>query len=158
MAKVYHCKCHQQRYTVCPLCDCQYCTISWPTCPRTHWHPNHATTDEERGRRHREMDEARRHRVTHGGETGKAKEATRSRAGESSPAHGEGVPIRYADLPNAPGPGVLLYCRACGSQYSAIKGDYFLCDQDQEIHCGECTADEPLMLARSATRIIPVER
>jgi hypothetical protein len=50
-------------YTVCPLCACQYCPRHWPVCPRIAWHPNHASTDTERGKRQRELDEASKRRT-----------------------------------------------------------------------------------------------
>ena len=31
---IYRCKCHDNPYTVCPACDCQYCPDYWPACPR----------------------------------------------------------------------------------------------------------------------------
>lgn len=32
--RVYKCKCHDRQYTVCPVCQCQYCPIHWASCPR----------------------------------------------------------------------------------------------------------------------------
>ncbi len=32
--KIYCCKCHKRPYTVCPRCFCQYCPVTWQTCPR----------------------------------------------------------------------------------------------------------------------------
>jgi hypothetical protein len=55
----YHCKCHDEPYTDCPLCRCLYCPKTWPVCPRTSWAPAHAETDEERGRRDRVLMDAR---------------------------------------------------------------------------------------------------
>lgn len=34
---IHKCKCHEEPYTVCPLCGCQYCAKTWPACPRTAW-------------------------------------------------------------------------------------------------------------------------
>lgn len=34
MTKIYRCKCHGNDYTVCPLCQCQYCPLYWKACPR----------------------------------------------------------------------------------------------------------------------------
>lgn len=62
--KVYNCKAHNysHQYMVCPDCGHQYCCRIYRTgCPRTSWHPNHAEIDQERGRRQRELEEARRH-------------------------------------------------------------------------------------------------
>lgn len=64
MTKIYRCKCHDRLYTLCPLCGCQYCPIYWKAgCPRAAWHPAHAPTDEERGRRDRVLEEARQRRA-----------------------------------------------------------------------------------------------
>ena len=58
--KIYTCKHCRHLYTVCDLCQGQYCAIYWKgICPRASWHPDHATTDEDRGRRARELAEAR---------------------------------------------------------------------------------------------------
>jgi hypothetical protein len=53
--KIYRCKAHNydHAYTVCPACGCQYCPRIWETCPRLSWHPTHAATVEETGRRYR---------------------------------------------------------------------------------------------------------
>jgi hypothetical protein len=51
--RIYDCRCHDKPYTLCPLCGCQYCPQTWPTCPRGDWHPSHADNDTERGRRWR---------------------------------------------------------------------------------------------------------
>lgn len=57
MKTIHRCKSHnyEHSYTVCPLCECQYCERTWPVCPRISWHPNHADNDAERGRRQREL-------------------------------------------------------------------------------------------------------
>jgi hypothetical protein len=62
--KIHRCKFHHYThlYTRCPACGCEYCAQVWPVCPRTSWHPQHATTDEERGRRYRELEEGRQRR------------------------------------------------------------------------------------------------
>lgn len=57
---VHRCKCHNRTYTVCPACECEYCPLLWIGCPRTFWHPNHDTDDQERGKRQRILAEARR--------------------------------------------------------------------------------------------------
>ena len=51
--KIYRCKLHDYShdYTVCPSCGCQYCPEHWAVCPRTSWHPSHATTAEGAGAR-----------------------------------------------------------------------------------------------------------
>lgn len=40
-ATVHCCKCHGKPYTVCSLCDCEYCPLEWSRCPRASWHPGH---------------------------------------------------------------------------------------------------------------------
>jgi hypothetical protein len=50
---IHRCKEHGELYTVCPACSCQYCARTWRRCPRTDWHPAHANTEEETGRRWR---------------------------------------------------------------------------------------------------------
>ncbi len=37
------CKAHDgaHRYTVCPLCEHQYCPLYWDKCPRSAWHQAH---------------------------------------------------------------------------------------------------------------------
>lgn len=52
-------------YILCPLCACQYCDRYWQKCPRTSWHPNHATSDAERGRRQRELNDGQRRSQEH---------------------------------------------------------------------------------------------
>jgi hypothetical protein len=42
-------------YRRCANCDAQYCPTTYPRCPRESWHPDHATTDLERGRRYAEL-------------------------------------------------------------------------------------------------------
>ena len=58
-ARVHRCKCHQEPYTVCPVCGAEYCSKHWLVCPRTSWAPAHALTETDRGRRDRELAEAR---------------------------------------------------------------------------------------------------
>jgi hypothetical protein len=31
---IHQCKCHGNDYTVCPVCECQYCPLYWRACPR----------------------------------------------------------------------------------------------------------------------------
>ena len=31
---IFKCKCHNRPYTVCPVCEHQYCTTYWANCPR----------------------------------------------------------------------------------------------------------------------------
>ncbi len=53
--KIHRCKDHGKLYTVCSTCGCQYCELTWRQCPRVSWHPAHAHTEEETGRRWREL-------------------------------------------------------------------------------------------------------
>jgi hypothetical protein len=56
--------------------------------------------------------------------------------------------MTYGELPQAPEPGILLFCFVCGAEYSACRGDYFCVDPESEVHCGNCGNPEPLKLVR----------
>jgi hypothetical protein len=59
-ATVYRCRCHDQPYTVCPACGCQYCPQYWRQgCPRDSWHPAHGTTAQDVGERYQVLQAAR---------------------------------------------------------------------------------------------------
>jgi DNA-directed RNA polymerase subunit RPC12/RpoP len=45
--------------------------------------------------------------------------------------------ITSIQLPDSPPTFVVLHCAACGADYSATKGDYFLCDPTEPLVC-EC--------------------
>lgn len=45
--------------------------------------------------------------------------------------------IRVKDLPQHPSTAVILRCSRCGSESSSTRGDYFACDPDEELFCGE---------------------
>lgn len=64
--------------------------------------------------------------------------------------------MTYRDLPKNPDPRMMLHCFACGANFSATRGDYFL-DYDSEPHCGECLAPEPLVLVRKSVQYVPIE-
>jgi hypothetical protein len=59
MKPIHKCKIHGKDYTVCPQCQCEYCELTWPVCPRLSWHPSHGTTAEESGRRYQALQLAR---------------------------------------------------------------------------------------------------
>jgi len=61
--KIHRCRLHDHPYTVCPLCGCQYCPRVWPSCPRESWHPAHGTSEEDTGRRYRELEEGWQERI-----------------------------------------------------------------------------------------------
>jgi len=45
-----------------------------------------------------------------------------------------------------------LFCRSCGSRYSASKGDYWSLPDDYKFEC----CGEPMTLARELSRIVEV--
>ena len=52
---------------------------------------------------------------------------------------------------NHPDRRTFLYCRACGEQYSATRGDYFWKPDDEPFECDRC--DIPMILARERRTI-----
>lgn len=50
-----------------------------------------------------------------------------------------GKMITVNELPDSPPSFAMLHCAACGNDYSANRGDYFLLGPDEEIKC-ECEA------------------
>lgn len=50
-------------------------------------------------------------------------------------------------------PPPFLYCRVCGGEYSAHRGDYFAVAPEGEITC----CDVPCVLVRRESRLVPVE-
>ena len=52
--------------------------------------------------------------------------------------------ITVNELPDSPPSFVMLHCAACGNDYSATQGDYFLNDPSEPLMCGECNM--PLFL------------
>lgn len=52
--------------------------------------------------------------------------------------------ITVNELPDSPPAFVMLHCAACGNDYFANRGDYFLSDPKETIRCGEC--EMPLFL------------
>lgn len=61
--------------------------------------------------------------------------------------------MKYQQLPAQPRPGVVLHCPSCSEDYSATRGDYFLC-LDAVARCGSC--NEALVLARRTTRYVRI--
>lgn len=58
----------------------------------------------------------------------------------------------HTTLPNGgtlEGVPTFLYCRRCGAQYSATRGDYFAAHPDTVLRC----CGEPMVLARTTTTI-----
>jgi hypothetical protein len=43
---------------------------------------------------------------------------------------------RVTDLPDQPAPGVCLYCRSCGDEFSATRRDYFWMPPEKPFRCG----------------------
>jgi hypothetical protein len=66
--------------------------------------------------------------------------------------------IRVKDLPDLVGlkdntlPRPLLWCRRCGGEYSAHRGDYFAADPETAMRCG-CSVGRPglLLVVRRVT-------
>lgn len=56
--------------------------------------------------------------------------------------------ITVNELPDSPPSFVMLHCAACGSDYSANRGDYFLSDPTEPLMC-EC--EMPLFIATRRT-------
>lgn len=57
--------------------------------------------------------------------------------------------ITVNELPDSPPSFVMLHCAACGNDYSANRGDYFLLDANEPMICGECEA--PLFIVTRKT-------
>ena len=52
--KIHRCKLHEYRhaYTVCPVCQSQYCDQHWAHgCPNKSWHPAHGKDAKDIGER-----------------------------------------------------------------------------------------------------------
>lgn len=56
--------------------------------------------------------------------------------------------ITVNQLPDSPPTFVMLHCAACGSDYSANRGDYFLMPPDEALTC-ECSM--PLFIVTRKT-------
>ena len=60
--------------------------------------------------------------------------------------------MKVKDLPVwvGTGPNPMLYCRVCGGEYSAHRGDYFMSDPEKTMRC----CGQPLRLVRKVTRYV----
>ena len=68
-------------------------------------------------------------------------------------AHTRGVHKRdLEDQIGAPDPRPFLYCRKCGSQFSANSGDYFNCPDNYIFKC--CKRNMVLAVAETYIRVV----
>jgi hypothetical protein len=62
--------------------------------------------------------------------------------------------VRVRDLPINPPNDVFLFCDLCDSQYSAARGDTFLCSEDEPM---TCSCDDPPHPLRLVRRVVQYE-
>lgn len=68
------------------------------------------------------------------------------------------TPVRRADLPDTPDPGVCLRCGSCGATFSANWSDYFWAEPNKPLICEECPQKPNLELVRRIVDYVPIKR
>lgn len=65
--------------------------------------------------------------------------------------------LPVSTLPEGGGPaaGVFLYCRSCGAEYSASRGDYFWMRSDSPMQCSMGHVVTNLRIVRRVCRLVP---